>query len=47
MTDERTVYVSWYTCDCEWTTKYCDLMHTDGARIPLSKIKEWIKEENR
>lgn len=46
MSDEKTVYVSWYTCNCEWTTKLCDEEHRAGARIPLSKIKEWI-EENR
>lgn len=50
MTDEKTVYVSYYTCDCAeyfgYTSKYCDGEHREGARIPLSKIKEWI-EENR
>lgn len=46
MTDEKMVTVRWSTCECEWGTKYCDDFHTAGARIPLSKIKEWI-EENR
>lgn len=46
MTDEKMVTVHWETCDCEWRTKYCDEFHIGVARIPLSKILEWV-EENR
>lgn len=46
MSDEKMVTVRWDTCDCEVWSKYCDEFHTAVARIPLSKIKEWI-EENR
>ena len=47
MTDEKMVTVRWDTCDCEVWSKYCDEYHTGFARIPLSKIKEWIDGENR
>lgn len=32
---ERMVTVRYYTCSCEWTSKYCDEEHTATARVPL------------
>lgn len=44
MTDEKMVTVRWATCTCDVWTKYCDEFHTQIARIPLSKIKQWIED---
>lgn len=42
---ERKVVVRWTDCECEWATKTCDEYHTRVARIPLSKILDWIEED--
>lgn len=44
MDEEKTIVVSWQSCDCEWWTKFCDLYHTKSARVPLSLIENWVKE---
>lgn len=36
-----TVTVSWYTCDCEWITKYCDEEHYATAVVPKSVLSEY------
>lgn len=46
MTEEQMVTVRWDTCDCDYRSKYCEEYHFGVARIPLSKIKQWIEEEN-
>lgn len=39
MTNTKRVY--WYTCDCEWTTKYCDEYHMAAADVPYHVLEEW------
>lgn len=46
--DEKTVSVSWYTCDCaetSWITKYCDEHHRAHAVIPLSVLEQYREGE--
>lgn len=38
---EETRYVSWYICNCEWTSKYCDENHRAGANVPLSVLESY------
>jgi hypothetical protein len=40
-TEERLVAVMWYTCDCPWTTKFCDDFHTSRARVPVSVLEKY------
>lgn len=35
------VNVSWYTCDCDWWTKYCDEHHRASARVPIDVLEEY------
>ena len=35
------ITVSWYDCDCEWTTKYCDEEHRRYARVPVSVLRTY------
>ncbi len=44
MTNEETVTVYYYDHDCDYISKYCDEFHIGIARIPLSKIREWVEE---
>jgi hypothetical protein len=41
MTDEKTVTVRFYTCNCEWTSKYCDEYHTAVAHVPVSVLETY------
>lgn len=41
----ETVYVSWYTCNCDWLTKYCDDHHQAGAFIPRTILEQYRKTE--
>lgn len=34
-------YVSWFPCDCDWVTKYCEENHHASARIPVSVLNEY------
>lgn len=47
MNNEKTVYVSWYNCDCAeyfgYTSKYCDEEHRSGARVPVSVLETYTK----
>lgn len=38
---ERTVFVRYYTCNCEWTSKYCDEFHQAGVSIPVSVLETY------
>lgn len=42
--EEKMVNIRWSTCECDVLTRYCDEFHTGVARIPLSKIEQWIEE---
>lgn len=42
VTDEKTVQVSWYTCDDHWLTKYCDEHHRAIARVPVSVLEPYV-----
>lgn len=35
------VPVHYYTCDCDYISKYCDEYHTAYARIPKSVLDEY------
>ena len=41
MSDEKTVRVTWYTCDCDWRTKYCEQAHSASADIPVRVLEEY------
>jgi hypothetical protein len=40
-TTERTVVATWYDCDCEWTTKFCEEDHQHSAQIPVDVLEEY------
>lgn len=37
MNDE--VWVAWRDCNCDWTTKYCDDHHLQGATVSRSGLE--------
>lgn len=37
----ETVAVSWYNCDCDYTSKYCDEYHKSYARIPKFVLEQY------
>lgn len=39
--NEETRYVSWYICNCEWSSKYCDENHRAGANVPISVLESY------
>lgn len=41
MTDEKRVYVSWFDCNCEWRSKYCDEYHKVGASVPENVLNQY------
>lgn len=41
--NEKTVTVSWYNCECEWLSDYCDENHRVYATVPVSVLKEYAK----
>lgn len=45
MNEDKNVYVSWYDCDCDYISKYCDEYHSVGASVPLWVLRPYIKEE--
>lgn len=46
-TGEKEVWVTWRTCDCDYTTDYCDDNHRSGARVPLSVLEQYDVREIR
>lgn len=41
MTTEAKQYVTYYTCDCDFLSKYCDEHHLSGALIPVSVLDQY------
>ena len=39
LSDTRVVY--WYSCNCDWISKYCDEHHREVARVPLAVLNEY------
>ncbi len=37
-----TVTVHFFTCDCEWATKFCDEYHTATAIIPREVVEQYV-----
>lgn len=40
---KRTVH--WYTCECEYWSKYCDEHHRKFATIPVSVLNQYTDPE--
>lgn len=40
----KDVWVSWYTCDCDYISKYCDDYHRVGALVPVSVLEPYYVE---
>lgn len=38
---EPSTHVSWFTCTCEWTTKFCEENHRATARVPLAVLAHY------
>lgn len=34
------IRVSWYTCNCDYLSKYCDEYHQASALVPASVLEE-------
>lgn len=33
--------VNWYTCTCDWWTKFCDEHHRAFARVPVEVLEQY------
>ena len=40
----KAVSVRYYTCNCEWISKYCDEFHTARALVPVAVLEKYTKE---
>lgn len=40
----KDVWVSWYTCDCDYISKYCDDYHRACALVPVSALEPYYAE---
>lgn len=43
----NTVPVSWYDCDCEWLSKYCDDHHRKYAHVPVEVLEKYREKGAR
>ena len=34
--------VHWYTCSCQWLSKFCDEYHRASSRVPVSVLREHL-----
>lgn len=43
---DKLVTVSYYTCNCDWRSKYCDENHMAFVTIPMSVLDEYKEKSN-
>lgn len=41
MAKEPSQYVTYYTCNCDYLSKYCDEHHLSGALVPVSILEQY------
>lgn len=43
--NDKSVAISYYTCSCDWISKYCDDYHRDTVLIPLDALEKYRMEQ--